>query len=165
MARHNPHLYTVGVYGFTAEAFFDALRHAKIDIFCDLRARRGVRGHEYAFANSERLQAKLRDLGIRYLHFPDLAPNEEIRKAQYAVDESRHIGKRQRTELSPAFVTEYKRLRLNGFDSDAFVESLGPEAQRAVLFCVEREPAACHRSLVAERLRDDLGLPITHLFP
>jgi hypothetical protein len=33
------------------------------------------------------------------------------------------------------------------------------------LFCVEREPAACHRSLVAARLSRDLGLDVEHLGP
>jgi uncharacterized protein (DUF488 family) len=35
----------------------------------------------------------------------------------------------------------------------------------AALFCVERDPEACHRSLVAERLRAEHGLPVTDLRP
>jgi hypothetical protein len=33
------------------------------------------------------------------------------------------------------------------------------------LLCVERDPEACHRSLVADRLRADLDLPVTDLRP
>ncbi|GAA1294210.1 hypothetical protein GCM10009609_74280 [Pseudonocardia aurantiaca] len=33
------------------------------------------------------------------------------------------------------------------------------------LLCVERDPEACHRSLVAERLRAEHGLPVTDLRP
>jgi len=33
------------------------------------------------------------------------------------------------------------------------------------LFCVEREPAACHRSLLAERLGKDLGIEVEHIIP
>jgi hypothetical protein len=33
------------------------------------------------------------------------------------------------------------------------------------LFCVERDPEACHRSLIAERLADEYGLSILHLRP
>jgi hypothetical protein len=32
---------TLGVYGFTAEAFFQALQRAGVDTFCDIRWRRG----------------------------------------------------------------------------------------------------------------------------
>jgi hypothetical protein len=35
----------------------------------------------------------------------------------------------------------------------------------AALFCVEREPDACHRSLLAERLAADLGVEVVHLLP
>jgi hypothetical protein len=31
------------------------------------------------------------------------------------------------------------------------------------LFCVEGNPEACHRSLVAERLHEDWGIPVEHL--
>ncbi|HRO91039.1 MAG TPA: hypothetical protein PLC06_11125 [Promineifilum sp.] len=33
------------------------------------------------------------------------------------------------------------------------------------LMCVEREPAACHRSLLAERLRQAWGVEVVHLVP
>jgi uncharacterized protein (DUF488 family) len=160
-----PELVTIGAHGWAAEQFFAALVTAKVDTFCDLRARRGVRGREYAFANSQRLQARLADLGIRYLHRPDLAPSEAVRAAQYAADAATHTAKRQRTILSPEFGASYRRERLAGFDSAGFVADLGAEARVVVLFCVEREPAACHRSLLAERLAQDLGVKITHLTP
>jgi hypothetical protein len=31
--------------------------------------------------------------------------------------------------------------------------------------CVERDPEACHRSLVASRLASEFGLTVTHLKP
>lgn len=160
-----PEFITIGAYGWEAERFFGALVTAGVDTFCDLRARRGVRGREYAFANSQRLQARLAELGIRYLHRPDLAPSDATRAEQYAADSATHTAKRQRTQLSPAFVTSYRRERLDDFDSAGFVAELGPEARVVALFCVEREPAACHRSLLAERLAHDLGVKVTHLTP
>jgi hypothetical protein len=57
------------------------------------------------------------------------------------------------------------RERLRDFDSTAFVADLGITARIVALFCVEREPAACHRSLLADRLAKDLGLPARHLLP
>jgi uncharacterized protein (DUF488 family) len=160
-----PRIVTIGAYGWDEESFFQALVQAGVDLFCDLRARRGVRGSEYAFANSERLQARLAALGIRYLHFRELAPSEETRAAQHAVDRVAKVARRRRAVLSPAFEDAYRRERLASFDSAAFVGGLGPDARTVALFCVEREPAACHRSLLAARLTSDLGLEVVHLLP
>jgi uncharacterized protein (DUF488 family) len=155
---------TIGVYGLNEAAFFEALQAARVDTFCDIRWRRGVRGSEYAFVNSARLQRKLADLGIRYLHFRELAPSPEIRKRQFQSDEDAGIAKRKRTTLGAAFIAAYETARLAAFDPRKFVEQLG-EARVVALFCVEREPAACHRSLVAGKLEQELGIQVTHLLP
>jgi uncharacterized protein (DUF488 family) len=159
-----PKIITLGVYGATEAAFFTALCNAGVDTFCDIRARRGVRGSEYAFVNSQRLQTRLAELGIRYLHFKELAPSEALRKRQYAADKLDRVAKRKRTELSDLFVSGYREER-KGFDSEKFVEQLGPGARVVALFCVERAAAACHRSLLAQRLHQDLGVEAVHLTP
>lgn len=156
---------TIGAYGWDAASFAEALRLAGVDTFCDVRARRGVRGSAYAWANSQRLQAQLAGLGIRYMHRPDLAPSTETRAAQHAADAAARMAKRQRETLGPAFVSAYYRERLTGFDSAAFAASLGPGAHIVALFCVERQPTACHRSLIADRLAADLGSRVRHLTP
>jgi uncharacterized protein (DUF488 family) len=156
---------TIGVYGWDAERFFAALRIAEMDTFCDIRERRGVRGAEYAFANSVRLQDRLAEMGIRYIHRRDLAPSREVRGQQHAADVASHTARRQRATLSSVFVEAYLRERLRDFDSTAFIADLGEQARVVALFCVEREPAACHRSLLADRLAQDLGVLIRHLVP
>lgn len=158
-------IYTIGAYGFTADTFHAKLRSAKIDRFIDVRARRGVRGAEYAFANAKRLQAALAEAGIAYTHAPDLAPTDAMRQAQYAADAAAGVGKRTRTQLGPAFVAAYQAERLAEFDAQAFAEEHIAGARRPVLFCVERDPAACHRALLAKRLKEDLGLRVEHLMP
>lgn len=154
---------TIGVYGSSERAFFKTLTNAGIDTFCDIRARRGVRGSEYAFVNSKRLQARLAEMGIRYIHRRDLAPSKALRIQQSEHDRAERIKKRDRLGLSPGFVTDYREECLTDFDSQAFLDSLGQEAQVIVFFCVEREAAACHRSLLTERLSQDLGLSVEHI--
>ena len=160
-----PQIVTIGVYGFDAGHFFQALQQAKVDTFCDLRGRRAVRGSEYAFANSERLQRRLKELGIRYLHFKELAPSEETRALQTREDHEHKIARRKREQLGQPFITSYKRECLAHFDSHAFLDRLGPETRIFALFCVERVPQACHRSLVAARLVNDLGLNVKDITP
>jgi uncharacterized protein (DUF488 family) len=158
-------LLTIGVYGYTEPAFFQALREAGVDTFCDVRYRRGVRGREYAFANRQRLEAGLSKLGIRYLHFRDLAPSPALRAQQAAADQRTRTARRQRTALSEDFIRGYQVDCLRQLDAAQFLERLGSEARVVVLFCVERDPTACHRSLLAERLQADLDCEVTHLTP
>lgn len=156
---------TIGVYGFTADQFFDRLRTAAVDLFCDVRARRGLRGSDYAFANSRRLQVRLEELSIPYVHLKELAPSREVRDAQYDHDRKLGIAKRRREELGEVFKAKYVDECLSALDPIALCrDSLG-SAARPVFFCVERSPRACHRSMVAEVLGAALGVPIEHLQP
>ncbi len=76
-------LATIGVYGFSPESFLHTLRSADVRLLLDVRQRRGVRGPQYAWANSLRLQAALGDAGIAYSHHRELAPTTELRQLQY----------------------------------------------------------------------------------
>jgi uncharacterized protein (DUF488 family) len=163
--KMTPEIVTIGVYGFDEAGFFRALSEARVDTLCDIRRRRGVRGSEYAFANSQRLQQRLAELGIRYVHRLDLAPGDALRGRQAMADKATRTARRQRTALSPEFIAGYRAECLSGFDSARFVAALGPEARVVALLCVERDAAACHRSLLAERLAHDLATTITHLIP
>jgi len=164
-SRTLPKFVTIGVYGLKESAFFEALQRASVDTFCDIRWRRGVRGSEYAFVNSKRLQKRLAELGIRYLHLRDVAPSPMLRKRQAEVDKAEGTAKRKRTALGDTFISGYQQECLSAFDSRKFVEKLGTEPRIVALFCVEREPAACHRSLLAARLQQDLGVEVVHLLP
>jgi uncharacterized protein (DUF488 family) len=155
---------TIGVYGFSGPAFLDALEAADVRLLLDVRQRRGVRGSEYAWANSRRLQAALAGAGIAYEHWPSLAPTTELRHLQYAEDDRQGVGKRSRVELAPAYVDGYTHEILDAADLDALVASL-PGQGAAALMCVERDPEACHRSLIAARLEEEFGVAISHLRP
>lgn len=159
-----PSLYTIGAFGFGRDQFFSRLQAQRIDTFIDIRRRRGVRGAEFSFVNSQRLQDKLKDLGIRYLHVIGLAPTDEMRKLQAIADETTGVAKRQRRELAPAFATAYTRDTLDRFDFDGLLNELNRMGTlRAVLFCVEKRPEACHRTLVAHKLRKVYGVDTIHL--
>jgi uncharacterized protein (DUF488 family) len=156
--------YTLGVYGSTEAEFFRKLLDNRIDVFCDIRARRAVRGAVYAFANAARLEAKLGKLKIAYLPVKELATPPEIMKRQKQVDAEAGVGQRQRAQLSPAFAAAYTKAVLEPFDFDQLVQQLqNSGAKRVAIFCVEKVPAACHRSLVAERLHALYGYSVVHL--
>jgi uncharacterized protein (DUF488 family) len=159
-----PKIVTIGVYGFAPETFFAALQDHGVDLFCDVRQRRGLRGREYSFANSVRLQRRLGEMGLAYIHRKDLAPTPEVRLKQQAADKDSGVKKRARYHLSPAFKEAYEQAVLANFDAAAYLDEVKP-AKAVALFCVEREPEACHRSLVADYLARSLGLEVTHILP
>jgi uncharacterized protein (DUF488 family) len=130
----------------------------------DVRQRRGVRGREYAWANAQRLQAAVADAGIAYEHHKELAPTTELRHLQYAEDDRRGVGRRSRRELAPSYVERYRREILDHADLDSIVERM-PDDGATALLCVERDPEACHRSLVAAELAAAYDLPVVHLYP
>jgi uncharacterized protein (DUF488 family) len=152
------------VYGFTSEEFLATLRQAGVRQLLDVRQRRGVRGAEYAWANAKRLQAALEEAGIEYRHHPELAPTTELRQLQYAEDDRQGVGKRSRSELAPAYRDRYIAEILDRADLGAVVDEL-PSDGVAALFCVERDPEACHRSLIAGRLAEEHGAEVVHLRP
>ena len=155
---------TIGVYGFDQAAFLAALARARVKVLLDVRQRRGVRGSEYAWANSARLQAALADAGIEYRHHKELAPTTELRRLQYAEDERLGVGKRSRVELAPEYRDRYTREILDEVDLQPIVASL-PADGAAALLCVERDPEACHRSLIADRMAAEHGVSVRHLKP
>ena len=156
---------TIGVFGFSEDEFFTALQQAQVDTFLDIRQRRGVRGATYAFCNSKRLQSRLAELGLRYMHRKELAPTTAVRQIQYAQDEAQKVAKRKRTTLDPAFIEAYQEEILTKFDPQSLLDDLEPDARVVALFCVERDPDACHRSLVAAKLQQELDLEIVNIIP
>jgi uncharacterized protein (DUF488 family) len=157
-------IYTIGVYGTTEHDFFEKLVKNRIDTFCDIRQRRGVRGSEYAFVNSKRLQRSLTELNITYWHVLDLAPTTEIRKMQYEDDMKQGEKKRSRNQLGDVFSLAYKSMIMQKFNFNIFVDKLAETgSNRMVLFCVEKKPEACHRSIVADELRKRYGFEIIHI--
>jgi uncharacterized protein (DUF488 family) len=158
-----PTLRTIGVYGFDLESFLAALKGDGVDLLLDVRQRRGVRGSEYAWANAKRLQAALEEAGIGYSHLSELAPTTEMRQLQYAEDEKRGEGKRSRSVLARAYVERYTAEILDPADLEPLVKWIGSSS--AALLCVERDPEACHRSLIAARLNQEFGFEVEHLRP
>ena len=179
MAAEKPTIFTIGVYGSTEESFFGALVEHEIELFIDIRARRGMRGARYRYANSKYLQTKLAQLDIAYAHLPELAPTKDMRRAQQAADKESRTAKRQRAVLSESFIRAYRRDVLNlykrkpetKFNAAALLARAKQLSRypcdrpltRIVLFCVEQHPDACHRSLAAEAWGSQQAAGIKHI--
>jgi uncharacterized protein (DUF488 family) len=153
---------TVGVYQSSLDDFLQKLKRHRVAMVVDVRQRRGVRGREYAWANSRRLQTALQQAGIAYRHHPELAPTTELRQLQYREDDRLKVGKRSRIALSDEYRRRYLAEVLDRVDLGRVLESL-PDESTAALLCVERDAPACHRSLIAARMHAEYGVPILNL--
>lgn len=143
-------IYTIGVYESTESDFFAKLTDNKIDTLCDIRQRRGVRGKTYAFVNSRYLQARLGELGIKYIYVKELAPTKEIREKQWVADKLSGEDKHSRSKIGKEFENEYRKQILNKFDFNKFNEILSDGGSENVAFlCIEAKAHSCHRSIVA----------------
>src|ERR671914_1836337 len=112
---------TIGVYGFDGQSFLQRLRQADVRLLLDVRQRRGVRGPDYSWANSARLQRALAAADIAYRHLKELAPTTELRQLQYREDDRQGVGKRNRIVLAPEYAVRYTREILDPFNLSALV--------------------------------------------
>jgi len=157
-------IYTIGVYNSTEDSFFEKILKNNIDLFCDIRQRRGIRGSLYKYVNSKYLQDELKRLGVDYRYIKELAPTNEIRQKQKDADKIAGETKKQRTALGEVFSFEYRKQILGSYDMTSLAAELtNSDYQNVVFFCVEEHASACHRSLVANKLAKMLGTEVVNL--
>lgn len=149
-------MFTIGGYGHSEISFFDALRKNRVDLFIDIRQRRGMRGSKYSFLNATKLQQKLGEIGVAYIFLKELAPSTEVRKVQHNADELSRQTKSGRVALSDEFIVTYKSDVLDRLSIDQLIDKVRG-FERICFFCVESGHRACHRSIVSDWLETTLG--------
>ena len=132
------------------DEFVDILRDADIKTLADVRLMPGSRRHPHFGAES--LDAALHQIGIAYVHLPELggrrephadSPHQALRVAAFR-GYADHMS-------SEEFARGYERLG-----------SLARGSHTAVM-CAETLWWRCHRRLIADRLTVD-GWSVSHLF-
>jgi uncharacterized protein (DUF488 family) len=150
MARKTPKtLFTIGYEQTPARAVFDELQRAGVRLLVDVRA--VVSSRRPGFSKSQ-LAAELEERGISYLHLRGLGTPKEGRMA---------ARKGDATALKRIYATHLKTAQARE-DMDrlaAAVKASGP----VCLLCYERDHANCHRTFIAEIIRDHDGVAIDNL--
>jgi uncharacterized protein (DUF488 family) len=140
-------LYTSGYEGLAIEDFLARMRKAKIELVVDVRAlplSRKPGFSKNSFADH------LAKAGIRYAHRGALGTPKPIR-ARYKRD---HDFAALRVEFEKYLAHE----------DDAIAELIALIGKtRACLVCFEADPALCHRTIVAEHVRQQGGPKALHL--
>jgi uncharacterized protein (DUF488 family) len=143
-------LLTIGYEQSRIDDVIAALKQARVALLIDVRAVAASRKPGFS---KRQLAACLDEAGMRYLHLQALGTPKPGRDAVRAGHPERmvpiyraHIaGDRQQAELAQAI-------------------SLA-RTDRVCLLCFERDPAHCHRRLVAEMIVQQTGQQVIDLLP
>lgn len=142
-------LYTVGYEGTDIDRFVETLKAVGIERLADVRAVAVSRKPGFS---KKKLASRLADEGIEYCHFVKLGDPKPGREAARAgkFDLFRSIyGAHIATAPAQASLQE-----LTDFTRSA----------ATCLLCFERDPAECHRTIVAHSVIADTGFEIFNLY-
>jgi uncharacterized protein (DUF488 family) len=141
-------LATVGYENDTQGAVIDRLKAADVKVVIDVRA---VASSRKAGFSKTLLAASLDEAGIAYVHLQKLGTPKAGRDAARAgrIGEMRRIFEDHLAE--PAAQLELAK-----------AGEIASQRKTALL-CYEADPNGCHRTIVAERLHESLGLEIENL--
>lgn len=131
-------LYTIGYQGADVDRVVAALKSAGVAVVADVRAVASSR--KRGFSKSA-LRASCEAAGLGYQHFRDLGTPAAGRKAARAGDAAgmrRVFCEQLATEAAQTALAEMEQLAAS---------------RLTCLLCFCRDPAVCHRRVIAERLQ------------
>jgi uncharacterized protein (DUF488 family) len=144
-----PELFTIGYEGSDPDSFRRTLRDAGVRLLADVRA--VALSRKRGFSKNVLREALEAD-GIDYRHFRELGTPKPGREAARAGDAARM----HRIFCDEVLTTEAAGEALDTLAGLASAEPI-------CLLCFEREPANCHRRIVADRLAER-GFKVTDLY-
>ena len=129
-------LLTIGYEGRSLDEYLELLRTQGCTLLCDVR--RNAFSHKRGFSKRALAEA-CAGAGIRYEHVPALGIASADRKGVETPADVAALFRRYRQDMLPAHGSEIAEIA-------AWLRS----GQTVALTCFERDPAQCHRHLVAE---------------
>lgn len=144
-----PKLFTIGYAGVGVDDVVRTLRASNVEVLIDVRDAPFSRKRDFS---KKALAAHLERAGLRYCHLKALGNPKAGRDAARAGD-----------------MALYRRLFSEHLESEPARDALAAAADltrqaSACLMCLERDPAQCHRLIVAERIAARTSQTIRHLF-
>lgn len=133
-------IFTIGYEGLDSEQLGGILRDAGVSVLADVRAVANSRKRGFS---KGALGASLREAGLGYTHLRSLGTPKSGRQAARAGDAAL---------LRRIYCDEV----LDTADGQTALDELAAMAEAAplCLLCFERDPAVCHRRILAERLAE-----------
>ena len=145
-----PRIFTIGYEGADASRFLSTLKDEGVATLADVRA--VALSRKRGFSKSA-LREALAGQGTGYEHFVTLGTPKEGRQAARAGD----ADLMRRIYCDEVLATEPAQEALRDLEALA-------QAQPVCLLCFERDPAHCHRRILAQRL-SERGFECVDLVP
>ena len=143
-------LFTIGYEQATPDAVLGELKKARVRLLVDTRAVAASRRPGFS---KRQLAASLDENGIGYLHLRGLGTPAEGRQAA----------------RSGNFKTLWRiydaHIKTPGAQEELDELTALVRKNRVCLLCYERDPAHCHRSRIAELIRERTGAEVKDLIP
>ena len=140
-------IYTIGYQGLTIDEYLSILTENDVNVLCDLRHSTSSRWKPDF--SKKRLADRLAQLGIKYIHIPQLGIESARRKS---VNSEEDLAYSRNT-----------RLNSRGISRNYELKTLHNQHHKIALTCLERDPQQCHRTCVSDYLNATHGIEIRHL--
>jgi len=131
-------LFTIGYEGISVEHYLNTLIKNDIRVLCDVR--NNPLSRKFGFSKNS-LQKYLGNIGIEYVHIPELGISSEKRNNLNSDDDYQNLFKNYKTSLSK---------RLEYLDK---LHQLLVSKKRIALTCFEHDPSNCHRHVIRDFLK------------
>ena len=141
-------LFTIGYEGISVEHYLNTLIKNDVRVLCDVR--NNPLSRKFGFSKSS-LQKYLSNIGIEYVHLPELGIKSEKRNNLSSDEDYRNL-----------FV-DYESSLSNQKDRLEKLYQLLPTKVRIALTCFEREPSHCHRHIIRDYLKKTYDVETTDL--
>lgn len=131
-------LYSIGYEGLSLDGYLLKLVRYDVKLVCDVR--KNPISRKFGFSKTI-LSEKLNEMGIEYLHYPQLGIPSEYRQSlcsQKDYDDLFEMYERSILPENLDYVHEISRLI--------------DEKERVALLCFEKEPCECHRTRVVNKI-------------
>ena len=141
-------LFTIGYEGITIEQYLNILIKNSVSVLCDVRNNPFSR--KFGFSKSS-LQKYLCNIGIEYVHIPELGINSEKRNNLNSNGDYQRLFRDYDVSLSS---------RKEAVEQ---VFHLLQTRNRIALTCFEHDPAHCHRHVIRDYLKKNCEVETTDL--
>jgi len=132
-------LFTIGYEGISVEHYLNTLIRNDVQVLCDVR--NNPLSRKFGFSKNS-LQKYLGNIGIEYIHFPELGIKSEKRNNLNSDEDYQSLFKEYKSSLPNCRGSLEKLYLLLGTKS------------RIALTCFEHEASHCHRHVIRDYLKN-----------
>ncbi len=144
----NDTIYTIGYEGLDIQQFIIKLKNSNIQQLIDVREIALSRKNGFSKGI---LESELKNVGIRYKHYPSLGSPKDIRHQLHQDLDYKKFFEEYNEHVKDIDVQESIK-DIEGFS----------KVRKTVLLCFEKDFKTCHRSIIAQELKKD-GWKVNHL--